>query len=158
MRQGHCVPCAQFFGTLAFGGCTRERPEDALEKFEHLARDGFLMVLRNLHVGTPDGMQLEVEAGDVFQCRASARTPTEGGPPSKERTWQLFMLDLQVGPYQMRFFPHEWSAISLHTVMDLRKRGELVEGFMCTEDSHGHFAPTPAIREQINAAFGRLIN
>jgi len=157
--DGMCMDCASLFGFSVRPGCTDATPCEALKKINGVKENGFLLMLRDLRLGTPDGATITIQAGDVFQCTPSNVPPAENPsePASKQRTWSLFVLSAQVGPYDIKLFPHEYSPISFRTVMECRKSGELVEQFMSADDKTGHFTPTPEIREQIVAAFGHMI-
>jgi len=158
LRDGMCQHCATFFG---FGGhlhgCTDTSPADALKRINDVRRDGFAMILRSFSLGAPDGATVSMNAGDIFPCMVKNPVPTSDGEPSKENTWALFMLDVDIGPYPARFFPHEFASIGLASIMEMKNRGEIVEHFTSAEDKSGHFTPTPALRQMIEDTFGRLV-
>lgn len=67
-------------------------------------------------------------------------------------------LDVQLGPATVTLWPHEFSAIGFARLMELRDAGELEECFVSRDDEQGHFRPPEALREEIYAAFGPLVN
>lgn len=155
-RSQYCRHCRTMFGGF-LPGCTRDDPEEAIDKIEAVRKEGYLMVLRTMSLGTPDGRTVSVDAGDIFVCMPSNPPRIERDIASKENTWAIFTLKLQVGPYAITLFPHEFASISLFTVMDLRKRGEVVDCYISADDNTGHFTPTPELREQILDMFGPLV-
>jgi hypothetical protein len=155
--DGLCRHCGDFFGRRFMNGCTNADPDEAREKIARAKAEGFVIVLRDLTLVDPSGVQVSVGAGDIFACKPETLAhPAEKS--SKETTWGMFTIRLQVGPFTMTLFPHEFGAIDFSTTMSLKAAGEIEESFVCTEDMNGHFQPTPAIREQIVECFGRLIN
>lgn len=153
-----CKFCAGYFGVHGMRGATNGDAVSALKRIADVRRDGFVMVLRDLSLAAKDGNVLHLNAADVFPCSPSNPEPDPEALPSKERTWSLFTLWVNVGPYETRLHQHEFASISLRTVMDLKSRGELVESFLSDADKVGHFTPSAEMREQIVATFGRLIN
>lgn len=156
--DGMCYHCGLFFGFGSTPGCTHDSPQDVKRKLERLREDGFLMLLRDLSLGAKDGNIINLQAADIFPCTPTNPEPDQDGKVSKEHTWSLFTLQLQVGPYLVTLMPHEWSTMNLRTIMECKSAGELTEAFVSADDKSGHFTPTPEIREQIVANFGRLIN
>lgn len=156
-RSQYCRHCRTMFGGF-LPGCTRDDPEEAMTKIEAVRKEGYLMVLRTMSLGTPDGRTVSVDAGDIFVCRPSNPQRVERDElATKETTWALFTLKLQVGPYAITLFPHEFASISLFTVMDLRKHGEIVDCYVSGDDNAGHFTPTAALKAQILDMFGSLV-
>jgi hypothetical protein len=161
--DGMCPYCAGFFGHEGglsgyTPGATNVGPQDTLQKIKRLREDNFLILLRNRSLVARDGNIVNLGAGDIFQCAPTNPEPDPEGQFSKDRTWALFTLNLAVGPYEIRLFAHEWSPISFRVVMELKSAGEMVESFIDDSDKIGHFTPTPEMREQIEACFGRLVN
>jgi hypothetical protein len=156
--DGMCAHCAAFFGTSFLAGCTNDSPADVKRKLERLREDGFLMLLRDLSLTAKDGNIINLGAADIFPCVPTNPLPDPDGRPEKDHTWSLFTLQVQVGPYPVTLMPHEWSPIGLRAIMRCKSAGELTEAFVGADDRTGHFAPTPELRAQIVATFGRLIN
>lgn len=159
LHAGLCADCAAFFGSGDLPGVTNWDPERSRKKVLDIKEAGYCMVLRNLHLTAPDGNVLNLGAGDIFVCNPGNPTLEDVAdqPASREKTWSLYVIDLHVGPYSTRLFPHEYAPISLPVIMDLKRRGEVCEAYLSPDDKIGHFAVSDAMREQIQGAFGRLV-
>jgi hypothetical protein len=140
-----CVECAKFFGDFGFfgGGVTNLDPPAAHDRIRDLREKGWGILIKSGQFADSSGIQISVQIGDIFKIvRAGLMDPDVEAQCSKSRTLQLFSIDISVGPVPLRLWPHEISAISWITIMELRKAGEIEEAFVAAEDEHGYFKPT----------------
>lgn len=154
-----CKHCSDFFGMDFRSGVTDVTPEAALEQMAKLREAQWGMILIDREFGVHNSSdRVGVEMGDVFQVSRAGHPELRSVKEkcNKDRTWSLFTVDVQIGPHKLTLFPHEISAMSWLTIMDLKKAGELIEQFVCADDRHGHFAPNPDLRVEIKEAFGRV--
>jgi hypothetical protein len=158
--EGTCTFCVSFFGMGPHGrGCCDMNAEEVKDRFEKLREQKWAMVLKAGSYGTHSGLTVEVEPGDIFQlARVGLDNPGEEEWCSRERTMQSFTITINIGTIPLVLFPHEVSAISFITIMQLKQAGELEESFVSSNDPAGHFRPNQELREQIYATFGSLVN
>jgi len=161
-REEHdlCKHCMSIYGgeDAPFArGATNVLPEDAQEKLDAVRKSEWVIVLRRLTLGHPAGVSVEVGPGDCLRpARIGAdRAP---GPCSQERSRACATLEVQIGPVTITLWPHEFSAVSWVSIMQMRAAGELEECYVSDGDEQGHFRPPEALREEIYAAFGALVN
>lgn len=154
-EPAQCTHCSLFFGIDYRPGCTNVSADDAKQKITAAVEQKFVMCLRELTLAAFDGNSIEVGAGDIFAWQGTGYM-AENLMPSKEKTWGMFTIKVQVGPYTITLFPHEFSAISFKTIMELRTAGEIVDCFIATNDQNGHFTPNPKLKKKIDAIFGHL--
>lgn len=150
--EPYCDHCRMMFGP---NGQTRWPPDGVLERLRAVQESGFIIALRSLHLGSPDGGGLAIDMGDIFPVSHVAIDPDQlAGQVSKERTYKLFTLPLQIDRFQTRLFGHEFDGISLERVMAMRRAGEITESFVSCNDKVGHFTPRADIAELVASTFG----
>lgn len=154
-RGQRCKHCAIFFGDDTRFGVTNRSHDESSKIINEIREAGWLLILRR---GEFEG--LEVEPGDIFKVRRSGIAADTDDTPkcSKERTRELFSATVLIGPHELVLWPHEVSPIRFGTLMQLKAAGELEEVFVSGDDEIGHFKPTDALRAEIYATFGRLVN
>lgn len=142
--EGECYFCDNFFGTMGLRGVTDVAPQDAVKRMAELREHQWGIILRTGRFAESSGLSIEIGCGDIFKI---TRAGAEGRMHEREfcsrtRTLELFSTHINVGPVDLRLWPHEISPISFVTVMELRKAGEIEECFVASEDEHGYFKPT----------------
>jgi len=137
----HCKHCRGMFGIGVSCPETTDSPEQVLAKLEGVRVQGYVMVLRPLTLGASNGDVVDIHAGDIFPVRHVPQAFSDNEVASRERTKAMFTLPLQLGPHQTYLRGHEFAPISLSRVMEMRRRGEISESFITSEDNVGHFTP-----------------
>jgi hypothetical protein len=154
-----CRFCMLFFGETDFmdRGVTSLSADDAKERLDKIREAQWVMVLKRGVFSMPNGESVEIEPGDMFKA-ARVGLETVEGDCSRERTKQMFSVDVSIGPHVLTLWPHEAAQISFIQIMQMKGAGELTECFLSPDDEQGHFVPTQVIRDQIYAVFGHLVN
>jgi len=155
-----CDHCLTFFGdndAFSWAGVTNLSPEESRKKLAAANEYKWVMLLKCMMLGAPDGAQIELEAGDIIKV-SRVGFVKKGGQCSTERTKLTYSITCMVGPYEVTLFPHEFSAIGFPVIMDMLRAKEIEEQFVSGDDEGGHFTPTPEMREAIKGNFGRLVN
>lgn len=143
-ENGECNFCASFFGFDSFHGVTNLNAQDSLKRIAELREQGWGIVLRTQRLAEGSGLTIEIGCGDIFKI---TRAGAEGRMQEREnccraRTMELFSTHIQVGPCDIKLWPHEIAPISFVTIMELRRAGEIEESFVAAEDEQGYFKPT----------------
>lgn len=158
--DGACRFCCAIFGTGPYQrGVTDCPPAEARKTLDKLREHGYGMILRKGSFGDNDGT-IEIEPGDIFRIKRaglSSHADAVMENCSTERSKECFSIEIEVGPIPLILWPHEISAISFVTIMELRRAGEIEESYVAQDDATGYFRPTEEMREQIYAFFGPLV-
>lgn len=150
-----CGCCDSFFGlTTGLPGVTRVTPKKAAARVEDAKQCRWVVMLVKRTFGREDGGTITLETGDVVNVSRSGASVDPGLPPSGKRTMSLFTVDVTLAGIPVTLFPHEFSPIDFASIVSLRQDGELIEAYVSPDDDVGHFTPTPALRAEIDAAFG----
>jgi len=144
-----CMGCYKFFLT----GYTDMSPESAKERLEKIRQTGYAIILKSGNFsGTKSGISFSVEFGDIFQV---SRIGLDNEPDGTlDGAFKMFTFDIIVGPEVLTLYPHEATAIGWTEIMMLRSEHVVEEAYLCSEDEHGYFAPSPDFKKDLIGLFG----
>jgi hypothetical protein len=165
-RDGACIHCAKLFGIGlpadpfgASNGVTNLRAEECIKRIDALREMQWGIILRAGSFGTECGQIVIVEPGDIVKIHRAGLADTSSDALeycSHARSKERFSVTIMIGPLPLVLWPHEISAVSFLTIMDLKKAGEIEESFVAQEDECGYFKPRDDLRGEIYQCFGRM--
>lgn len=153
--EKYCRHCASFFGIgqAGFYGVTNVSVEVARKRIANATEFGWGMILRAGTFGAPDNTTFTVEPGDIFKVARSGMEVPVDASPATDMTAMMFSVDLTVGPYTLKLYPHEFSPLSMAEILSMVAGKELEVKYLSQDDDTGYYTPTPEIREIIKANF-----
>lgn len=139
---------------MAFGrGVTNCPVDKAKERVAKANEYGWVMILREGTFAGPDHSTFTVEQADIFKVERAGMVAPPNALPCRDMTTAMFSVNLSVGPYSLKLFPHEFSPMSMTQILSLVADKELEVKYLSQNDTTGYYTPTPEVREIIRANF-----